>query len=149
MRLGGTIIANGAGPKEWEALLVKSRFRAVTAPFNCFTPRADIEAYLDICARRDVKIAEVGVWKNVFDPDPAKAEAALAYAKAQLALADEAGVACCVNIAGTPSAEGWDAADRRNFTPEMYEKLVLTVRDIIDSVHPSRAFYTQIGRAHV
>ena len=141
MRLGGTIAGEWTSPKEWEALLVKSRFRAVTAPFDCRTPQPVIDAYREICDRHGVLIAEIGVWKNVFDPDPAAAADALAYAKGQLALADAVGVACCVNIAGTDSAAGWDAADRSNYTPETYRRIVESIRGIIDEVSPRRAFY--------
>ena len=128
-------------PREWEALLVKSRFRAVTAPFSCRTPAADIDALIDVSREHDVIIAEIGVWKNLFDPDPAAAAGALAFAKGQLALAEEKGIPCCVNIAGTASAVGWDAADRSNFTDETYGRIVACVREIIDSVRPRRAFY--------
>ncbi len=141
MRLGGTIAGEWSSPEEWEALLVRSRFRAVTAPFNYRTPKDEISAYRDICERHGVLIAEIGVWKNVFDPDPAKAAEALDYAKGQLALADEAGIVCCVNIAGTGSVAGWDAADRSNFTEETYARIVESVREIIDSTKPRRAFY--------
>ena len=141
MLLGGTVAGNWTTLKEWEALLVKSGFRAVTAPFNCRMPEAEIDAYREICDRHGVVIAEVGVWRNLFDPDPAKAAAALDYAKGQLALADRTGIACCVNIAGTASTAGWDAADRSNFTPETYRRIVESIRDIIDSVHPRHAFY--------
>ena len=141
MRLGGTIAGEWSSPAEWERLLVRSRFRAVTAPFDCRTPKAEIAAYREICDRHDVAIAEIGVWKNVFDPNPARAAEALAYAKGQLALADEAGIPCCVNIAGTESAAGWDAADRSNFTPETYRRIVASVREIIDDAAPARAFY--------
>ena len=142
MRLGGTVAGENLSLKEWEALLKESRFRAVTAPFNCHTPTAEIEAYLDICQRNDVLIAEVGVWKNPFDPDRSRAAEALDYAMGQLALADEIGVACCVNIAGTSGAAGWDAADRSNFSEETYGRIVTCMRNIIDSVHPKKAFYT-------
>ena len=141
MRLGGTIAGRWSSPEEWEALLVKSRFKAITAPFGCRTPKAEIDAFRRICDRHGVLVAEIGVWKNVFDPDPEKAAGALEYAKGQLALADELGIACCVNIAGTDSAAGWDAADRSNFTDETYARIVASVRDIIDSVSPKRAFY--------
>lgn len=141
MLLGGTVAGNWATPGEWEALLVRSRFKAVTAPFDCRTPRAEIDAYREICDRRGVVIAEIGVWKNPFDPDPARAAAALDYAMGQLALADEVGVACCVNIAGTASAAGWDAADRSNFTDATYARIVASVRGILDGVRPRRAFY--------
>jgi sugar phosphate isomerase/epimerase len=141
MLLGGTVAGSWSSVAEWEALLVQSRFKAVTAPFNCHTPRAEIDACVDACARHGVRIAEIGVWKNVFDPDPEKAAEALAYAKGQLKLADELGVECCVNIAGTSSAAGWDAADSSNFTEETYERIIRSVREIIDRVSPKRAFY--------
>ncbi len=142
MLLGGTVAGNFSGPEEWEKLLIRSRFKAVTAPFNMYTPKKEIDAYRAICDRHGVVIAEIGVWKNLFDPDPAAAAEALAYAEGQLALADEAGIACCVNIAGTDSAAGWDAADPANFTGETYERIVNNVRGILDRVAPKRACYT-------
>ena len=141
MLLGGTVAGEFHSPEEWEKLLVRSRFRAVTAPFSMHTPRKETEAYRAACERHGVVIAEIGVWKNIFDPDPAAAAEARAYAEGQLALADELGIPCCVNIAGTAGAAGWDAADPSNFTDETYEKIVLSVREIIDRVAPRRAFY--------
>ena len=141
MRLGGTIAGNTSSPAEWERLLVRSRFRAVTAPFDCNTPAKEIGALRDACERHNVLIAEVGVWKNLFDPDPAAAKAAREYAERQLSLADELGIACCVNIAGTAGTAGWDAADPSNFTEETYERIVMTVREILDRTEPKIAFY--------
>ena len=142
MLLGGTVTGPYQSPEEWEALLVRSRFRAITAPFTCQTPRAEIARYLEIIRRHGVVIAEVGVWRNVLDPDPAKAAEAMAYAKGQLRLADELGIGCCVNIAGTRGTPGWDAADRSNFAPDAMEVIVASVREIIDDVQPKSAFYT-------
>ncbi len=142
MRLGGTVSGAFSGPEEWEQLLVKSRFRAVTAPFNCHTPESETDAYRAACERHDVLIAEVGVWNNVFDPDPARAAEAVDYAAKQLALADRTGVRCCVNIAGTAGTAGWDAADPSNFTDETYERIIRSVREIIDRAEPKYAFYT-------
>ena len=85
MLLGGTVAGSWTTPEEWEALLVKSRFRAVTAPFDCHTPRDDVRRFMDICLRNDVAVAEVGVWKNPFDPNPAEANRAMDYARGQLA----------------------------------------------------------------
>lgn len=141
MLLGGTIAGQWSTPEEWEALLVKSRFRAVTAPFDCHTDAQTIATYRDICDRHGVVIAEIGVWKNLFDPDPARAEQAMEYAKGQLALADAAGIPCCVNIAGTSSPAGWDAADPDNYTEGAYARIVESIREIIDAVKPTRAFY--------
>ena len=141
MLLGGTVAGRYSGPEEWEQLLVRSRFKAVTAPFNYRTPRADIAAYCAAARRQGVVIAEAGVWKNLLDPDPAAAAAAMDYAKGQLAMADAWDIPCCVNIVGTRSAIAWDAADKSNFTPETYERIIAVIREIIDSVRPERAFY--------
>ena len=141
MLLGGTVAGKYTNPAEWETLLLRSRFRAVTAPFNCETPLEEARAYADIARKHGVVIAEIGVWKNLFDTDPQAAAAAMAYAKGQLAMAEEMGITCCVNIAGTSSAVSWDAADPSNYAPETYERIVACVREIIDDVRPRRAFY--------
>ena len=141
MLLGGTVAGKWNSPEKWERLLAASRFKAVTAPFSCRTPHAETAAYVAAAKRQGAVIAEVGVWNNLFDPDPEKAAAARDYGAGQLALADEWGIPCCVNIAGTESTAGWDAADRSNFRPETYERIVNSVRDLIDSVKPKRTFY--------
>ena len=141
MLLGGTVAERFSGPEEWERLLAKTHFKAVTAPFDCHTPNEDIAAYCAAAQRQGAVIAEAGVWKNLLTPDPKAAEANLIFAKEQLALADAWGIPCCVNIVGTQSEVAWDAADKSNFSPETYEKIVLCIQDIIDSVMPSRAFY--------
>ena len=141
MRLGGSVVGEYRSPEEWEELLTRSRFKAITAPFDCRTPEQQTARFLDIVRRHDVMIAEIGVWRNILDPDKEKAAAAMAYAKGQLRLADETGIPCCVNIAGTPGAAGWDAADRANFTVETYDRTVQSIREILDDVRPRHAFY--------
>ncbi|MBR3334518.1 MAG: sugar phosphate isomerase/epimerase [Clostridia bacterium] len=137
MRLGGTVCCSA--PAEWEEKLVASGFRAVTAPFTCDTPREEIRRLTDICEKHDVLIAEVGVWRNLFDR--AEGPANLDFAVRQLRLADELGIPCCVNVAGTDSPAGWDAADPGNFSEEMYRRLVASIRTIIDSAKPKTACY--------
>ena len=141
MRLGGTVAGAFKTPTEWEELLLASKFRAVTALFNAYSAENDIAAYCEIARKHDIVIAEVGVWKNVFDPDPVKAAEAVAFAKKQLALADRLGIECCVNIAGTSGSAGWDGADPSNYTEETYERIVGSMREIIDAVQPKRAYY--------
>ena len=81
MLLGGTVAGPYQSPEEWEKLLAVSHFKAVTAPFDCRTPRETIKAYCEAAKRQGAVISEAGVWKNLFDPDPAQAAAALEYAK--------------------------------------------------------------------
>ena len=141
MLLGGTVAGEYRHPAEWEKALAASGFRAITAPFSCHTPREEIRAYCEIAVRHRVMIAEIGVWKNLLDLDTDKAREAMAYAKGQLALAEETGIPCCVNIAGTPGSAGWDAADPLNYTKEVYDRTVDSIREILDAVKPQRAFY--------
>ncbi len=142
MLLGGTVVGPYTGPKEWEKLLIASRFKAITAPFTCHTPRKETEEYCEIIHRNGVKIAEIGVWKNLLNPDAAKASEAMAFAKGQLALGDELGIPCCVNIAGTAGAVSWDGADPSNYSPEIYDRIVGQIREILDEVKPRRTYYT-------
>ena len=137
MRLGGTVCSPNLA--EWENCLVASGFRTVTAPFTCDTPADEIRRYLRILEKHDVTVAEAGVWRNPFDR--AEGRANTEYAIRQLRLAEEYSIPCCVNIAGTDSSAGWDAADRSNFTEEMYRRLVASVREIIDGAKPKKAFY--------
>ena len=137
MRLGGTVCCEH--PAEWENRLVQSGFRAITAPFTCDTPREETERLLRIIEKHDTVIAEIGVWRNPFDP--AEGSANLDYAVRQLQLAEDLSVPCCVNIAGTESPFGWDAADPGNFSDSMYRRLVASIREIIDRVNPKKTFY--------
>ena len=141
MLLGGSIVGPYSGLPAWEELLKRSRFKAITAPFSCLTPRSEIDGFCRIIHRCGVKIAEIGVWKNLMDPDEKAAAEAMAYAKGQLALADELDIPCCVNIVGTAGTAGWDAADRSNYTAETYDRILRQVREILDEVQPRRAFY--------
>ena len=141
MLLGGTVTGNFSTPEEWGELLTKSGFKAITAPFSCNDSDETIDRYMSIIGDKGVLISEIGVWKNIFDPDPAAALDALQYAKGQLRLADRLKIPCCVNIAGTASPMGWDAADKSNFSRETRQKLIDTVRDIIDSVDPEYTYY--------
>ncbi len=141
MKLGGSIAAPFESAAQWGSLLAESKFAAVTCPVTHAAPEATIQEVLKQAERLGVTIAEVGVWKNPLSPDTAEREAALSFAKNQLAFADEIGVSCCVNIVGSRGAR-WDGAYPDNYSRETYEAIVASIRDILDSVRPKRAFYT-------
>lgn len=141
MKLGGSIAAPFTDAEEWGRLLEQSRFAAVTCPVTHAAKEEAVAGVLKQAERLGVTIAEVGVWRNPLSPDRAEREAALEFAKAQLAFADEIGVPCCVNIVGSRGAR-WDGAYPDNYSEETYRAIVGSIRDIIDSVKPRRAFYT-------
>ena len=141
MLLGGTVAGAYSSIAEWEEGLKRSGFRAITAPFSCRTPKEETDEYCRVIRRHSVRIAEIGVWKNTMDPDERTAKEAMAFAKGQLALADERDIPCCVNIVGTAGKAGWDAADRSNYTAETYDRIILQIREILDEVQPGHAFY--------
>lgn len=141
MKLGGSIAAKFETAEQWGELLAASRFAAVACPVSHGAPDALVAGVLDQARRLGVTIAEVGVWRNTLALGTAEREAAVAFAKRQLAFADEIGVRCCVNIVGARGPR-WDGAYPGNYSTETYQAIIAMVRDIIDSVRPRRASYT-------
>jgi len=74
-------------------------------------------------------------------PDETTRRAALERCQEQLALADKIGAQCCVNISGSRGQQ-WDGHHPDNLTEETFDLIVETVRKIIDTVKPTRTFYT-------
>lgn len=58
-----------------------------------------------------------------------------------MALADQIGARCCVNISGS-RGEQWDGPDPENFSKDTFDLIVQTTREIIDAVNPVRSFFT-------
>lgn len=88
---------------------------------------------------QDVTLAEVGIWRNLIDPDPVKRKAELEYAAQCLALADAVGARCAVSFIGSFAPGTRHGLDARNLGPEALEAAVETVRHLIDTVKPKRA----------
>jgi sugar phosphate isomerase/epimerase len=86
-------------------------------------------------------IAEVGAWSNPLSPIAEERTKALELCKQRLALADEIGARCCVNISGSRGLK-WDGPHPLNLTSGTFEQIVDCVREIIDAVKPRRSFYT-------
>jgi sugar phosphate isomerase/epimerase len=100
-----------------------------------------IRAYERASQSSDIVIAEVGAWSNPLSADAEERRAAMEKNVAGLALADEIGARCCVNISGS-RGQVWDGPHADNLTPETFERIVEVVREIVDAVQPKRAFYT-------
>jgi sugar phosphate isomerase/epimerase len=141
MRLGAPIFGPSTDPDAWIAAVQRRGYRAAYCPLKPDADAATIRAYARAAERADIVIAEVGAWSNPLSPDADTRAAAIAKCQASLALADQIGARCCVNIAGSRGAK-WDGPHPADLTPETFGLIVQSVREIIDAVKPSRTFYT-------
>lgn len=141
MRLGGPIYGDRSTPEAWVASVKAKGYRASPCPCGVHDDDATVQAYAAAAAAHDIVIAEVGAWSNPISPDDTVRSEALAKCKAGLDLADRIGARCCVNISGA-RGERWDGPHPDNLTDDCFDLIVDTVREIIDTVKPSRTYYT-------
>lgn len=141
MRLGGPVFVEGMTPELWVSALKQLGYGAAYCPVTIDDDAATRRAYVAAADKANIVIAEVGAWSNPLSPDANERKAALAHCQAQLALADEIGARCCVNIAGSRGMP-WDGPHPSNLTQETFDMIVAIVREIIDAVKPTRTAYT-------
>lgn len=141
MRLGAPVFVKYEDPETWAAAVHAKGYRAAYCPVQLGEASATIQAYRAAAATHDIIIAEVGAWSNPLSPDPAIRQAALEKCKASLALADQIGARCCVNIVGS-RGEKWDGPSPDDLTQATFDLIVETVREIIDAVRPRQSYYT-------
>ncbi len=141
MRLGGPVFLEQPDPERWVAALRAAGYRAAYCPVSAGAGADAVHSYAEAARWAGIVIAEVGAWSNPLSPDPAERARAVAYCQQQLALADEIGARCCVNIAGSRGSR-WDGPHPDNLTQATFDLIVETVRQIIDAVKPRRAYYS-------
>lgn len=141
MRLGGPLFPKPDSPEAWVASVKAHGYRAAFCPVAPDADDATVQAFAEAATAAGIVIAEVGAWSNPISPDPEVAKAALDKCKACLDLADRIGANCAVNITGS-RGERWDGPHEDNLTPETFDLVVACVREIVDTVKPSRACYT-------
>ena len=142
IRLGAQKIGEYNDPETWVKRLKDLGFRAADCPLKPGASLTEIRAYETAARRNDIVIAEVGAWSNPLSPDPPEAERAMVKCREALALADEIGARCCVNVSGSLNPEYWAGPHEDNLTPETFDRVVETTRKIIDEVRPGRTFFT-------
>lgn len=141
MRLGAPLPQTIIDPEQWVAAVQAKGYRAAYCPLSGKEDSATIRAFELAAEQAGIVIAETGAWSNPLSPDEAIRRAALEKCQAMLALADEVGARCCVNIAGS-LGEKWDGPHPADLTPGTFGLIVDTTRAIIDAVRPKRTFYT-------
>jgi sugar phosphate isomerase/epimerase len=141
MRLGGPVFVKDMTPDLWTAALKAAGYSAAYCPVGAQTDATTRRAYVDAARAANIVIAEVGAWSNPLSPDDTERKAAIETCQTQLALAEEMGARCCVNISGSRGSP-WDGPHPDNLTPDTFDRIVDVVRTIIDAVKPSRTVYT-------
>jgi sugar phosphate isomerase/epimerase len=139
IRIGGPIFDPPADPEAIAQAHLRLGYRAAYAPNIPLDQPDRIRAVRDAFARHDILIAEVGRWVNLLDADPARRRANLQQVTDGLALADELGALCCVDIAGSFNPTVWYGPHPDNLTPRFFDAAVENARKIIDAVQPKRA----------
>jgi len=142
MRLGGPVsFPEGGDPAEWAARHRTLDYGAAIFPVNHTAAPGLVRDLVDAARAAGIVIGEVGAWSNPISRDDGQRMAAITYCQAQLALADEVGARCCVNIAGSRSPE-WAGPHPDNLTDDTFALIVETTRAIIDAVKPTRTYFT-------
>ena len=142
MRLGGPVFVDSKDPEVLAEAHRELGYRAAYAPNLELSDTDRIKATVRAYAARDVVIAEVGAWVNMLDSDPEKRRANLRFVTDKLALAEELGALCCVDIAGSYNPENWAGPHPDNFSQRFFDATVENVRSVIDAVKPQRTVFS-------
>lgn len=142
LHLGGPVFEpTHNDPDQWVRALKQLGYSAAYCPVGPDASDDRVNAYAKAAARAKIIIAEVGAWSNPLSDNQQERHAALNKCRTSLALADRIGARCCVNISGSRGKQ-WAGPSKKNLTRETFDMIVETTRAIIDSVNPTRTFFT-------
>ncbi|EON76995.1 Xylose isomerase domain protein TIM barrel [Lunatimonas lonarensis] len=141
LRLGGPIYQKYSEPEAWIQAVKAKGYRAAYCPVGLGANTTEIKAYEAAAKKADIVIAEVGAWSNPISPDTDMAKAAYQKCVDSLALADEIGANCCVNISGSKNPVHWAGPHADNLTSETFEQIVEVSRKILLEVNPKRTYF--------
>lgn len=142
LRLGGPLRNPGGDPRTLARHHRELGYRAAYCPDLAIEDTNSIAETRRAFEAEGVVIAEVGAWVNILDADSEKRRKNLEHVISRLALADEVGALCCVDIAGSYNPQQWDGPHQDNFGTEFFEATVENVRAVIDAVKPKTAKFS-------
>jgi sugar phosphate isomerase/epimerase len=142
VRLGGPIFLKSDDPRELAREHRRWGYSAAYCPAATVGDTGRIRAIRAAFEAERVVIAEVGAWRNMLDPDPAKREDNLRYVTERLALAEEVAARCCVDIAGSFNPTVWYGAHPKNLSREFFDATVENCRKVIDAVRPRQTTFS-------
>ena len=117
-------------------------FTAAYAPKLELKDGAGIRAVRDAFAKEGVMLAEVGFWNNLVDLDPDTRRAHRQSMVEALALAEELGARCAIDIFGSYChGNGNSSHSAKNFSADAFDEAVELARYFIDTVKPRTAFF--------
>ncbi len=143
VRLGGPIFLKSDDPQEIAQEHRRLGYSAAYCPASLkIGNTAAISAAKSAFASANVMVAEVGAWVNMLEADSEKRRSNMQYVLDRLALAEEIGARCCVNIGGSYNAKLWDGPDPKNLTAAYFDATVENCRSLIDKVKPKRTKFS-------
>lgn len=142
LRLGGPAFIDSKDPAEVAEAHSKLGYRAAYCPNIQIHEKDLISAYRSEFSKRDIVIAEAGAWVNLLDADPVKRKKNFDFVAEKLALADEIGALCCVDIAGSYNPTNWAGPHPDNLSQRFFDETVENVRGLLKEVKPRRAKFT-------
>ena len=131
VRLGGPIFKKSDDPAELAREHRRLGYSAAYCPDSKVEDEARNREIVKAFAGENVVIAEVGAWKNMMDPDPAKRRENRQYVAQRMALAEAVAARCCVDIAGSYNAESWYGPHPKNLGKEFFDATVENCRKVI------------------
>lgn len=142
IRLGGPIFLKSDDPVELAREHRRWGYSAAYCPAATVADRDRIRAIRAAFEAERVVIAEVGAWRNMLDPDPAKRKENLTYVTERLALAEAVAARCCVDIAGSFNPAVWYGPHPGNLSREFFDATVENCRTVIDAVKPRQTTFS-------
>lgn len=140
--LGAPLFAKTQDPRELARETRRLGYSAAYCPAAAPHETEKLRAIEAGFAAENVVLAEVGVWVNLMDADPAKRKENLRKVTDGLAVAEAVGARCAVTICGSFNGKVWYGPHPRNVSREFFDAAVENARKIIDAVKPKRTRFT-------
>ena len=141
MRLGGPLFKPFDDPDGWINALRYHGYAAAYCPLKVAEDPDLVRAYAQAAKEDNIVIAEVPAFgNNPICLDAEIRKKGTETCQQRLALSDQIGARCCVNVTGSRSHQG-TGPDEDNYGDDTFDLIVQSVRDIIDAVKPTRTFY--------
>ena len=122
---------------------VEKGFSAAYAPHIDINDTDLIRRTREAFKKAGVVIGEVGYWENLFDINEEGRKRNHRGMLDALALAEELGARCSVNVIGSYCGGHFiNANDAKNFSEEAFDQAVENARYFIDQVKPKTTFFT-------